>query len=95
MEVNTIIGKFNFEHIDGVLSREIVSYSDGPLLEVSFPPTDVEVGQWQTPTSRGITGTISFATPNTLVIDGFSYDNGGVGKLCTRIMRGIFKKRAI
>lgn len=38
----------------------------------------IEVGSWEGSPAHQITGTISFPNPNTVVIDNFSYDNGGV-----------------
>jgi hypothetical protein len=43
-------------------------------------PAAVGVGDWDTPTLHSIGGTISFSNPNTLVIDDFSFDGGGVGE---------------
>ena len=45
-----------------------------------FVHAGIEVGGWEGRTSHQVTGTISFPNPNTVVIDNFSYDNGGISE---------------
>jgi hypothetical protein len=45
-----------------------------------YSPTGVVVGPWEF-TIHSISGTISLLNSTTVVIDNFSYDNGGISKL--------------
>ena len=49
-------------------------------------PLGVVVGPWEGRTAHQITGTISFPNINTVFINNFSYDNGGVGKYLVYIV---------
>ena len=40
----------------------------------------VEVGPWDTPTLHQIAGTITFPNPNTLAIQDFFFDGGGISE---------------
>ncbi len=46
---------------------------------LSFPAAIV-VGGWEGFTQHRITGTVSFPNPDTVLIEGFGFDGGGVSK---------------
>ena len=51
----------------------------------------VTVGEWEGSSAHRIVGTITFPNPNTILIEGFGYDGGGVGELGMEIKVDISK----
>ncbi len=58
-------------------------YASDPTIPLSMhhiSSAGVTVGEWEGRSAHRIVGTITFPNPNTLLIEGFGYDGGGVSE---------------